>query len=82
MAQSPSKLNSLVLDDLGRVVLPDELVQEIGDLGYLAVAGSNGGNCNGTLNGGCSNGGCNYSSNSYSCSNGTCAGSTNDTRCA
>lgn len=87
MEQSSEKsgsivLHDLTLDELGRVTLPEDLFEEIGHIGFLAVAGSNGGSCNGTINGGCSNGGCSYSSNSYSCSNTTCVGSTNDLRCA
>jgi hypothetical protein len=82
MAQPPNALNSLVLDELGRVVLPDDVIQDLGDLGSMAVAGSNGLNCGNTTNGGCSNGGCSYSVNTISCSNTSCQGSTNDIRCA
>lgn len=79
-----SKIRSLVsavkLDELGRVILPDEVISEIEKHTECLIAGANL-RCGGTSNAACTNGSCNGSAN-MACSNMvTCGQATNVIAC-
>jgi hypothetical protein len=57
----------LALDDMGRAILPDEILDQLDDTPAVLSAGANQ-SCGGTTNGTCTNGGCGSSSNTY-CTN-------------
>lgn len=80
MASSSEALSALVLDELGRVVLPEGLIDTLQYSGKAVTAGANG-FCNNGQNTSCSNTRCDYSSNSINCSNFNCTGSMNPSRC-
>lgn len=70
-------LEGLGVDDLGRAVLPDDLLELVDRSEHvLSAGGSTNGPCGGSTNSSCSNGSCTSTSNG-SCSNVACGGSTN-----
>jgi hypothetical protein len=71
---------SLAIDGLGRVVIPDDLLDKIEACEHILSAGANS-LCPGSTNGGCSNGGCGNSSN-QECNNSIyCQGAQNHQYC-
>jgi hypothetical protein len=67
MSKSGIDVARLALDELGRTVLPDDLLDQIMACEHTLSAGANG-SCWGTSNAGCSNGACGDSTN-WSCTN-------------
>jgi hypothetical protein len=66
-------LRNIALDDAGRVVLSDDVLEQLNAAPLIVSAGGS--------NETCTNGSCGGSSNTISCSNTQCDGSTNKNYC-
>jgi hypothetical protein len=73
MAKPGIDVAALAIDELGRTVLPDELLDQIEACESLLSAGANL-SCPGGTNGGCSNGSCGNSTNGFCTNSSTCFG--------
>jgi hypothetical protein len=67
-------LNTLQIDNLGRIILTDDIINLIEDHDQLISSGGTNWRCNGTANGSCSNALCSESLNG-SCTNQSACGS-------
>ena len=75
-------LSGIALDDAGRAVLSDDILENVEEHCETASAGGLNGSCPDTSNGDCFNSYCRGSSNSTSCTNQTeCAGASNHRYC-
>jgi len=72
---------NIELDDSGRAILPEDILEKVEALVTVATAGGDNYSCENTGNGTCSNVGCIGSTNGTDCSNVECAGSTNFRGC-
>lgn len=70
----------LSLDELGRVVLSDEMLMQIQDCSEILSSGANW-SCNGTTNSSCTNNNCGNSTNGSCTNNWVCPGTTNSQQC-
>jgi hypothetical protein len=84
MSEASVPLDRLELDQLGRVILPDTLVDVLIEAKELSIAGANPSYCVGSSNGSCTNSGsCMGTTNYASCSNPVnCSSSNNPMHCA
>ena len=84
MREPSLPIDRLELDHLGRVVLPENLVDELTDASELSSAGANPTYCVGSGNITCTNGGsCMGTTNHANCTNRTnCSYSNNPVYCA
>lgn len=80
MARLTIDLNGLSLDEFGRVVLSDDLLDQIEDCTAILSAGANS-QCTGSANGSCTNISCGNSSNGWCTNTIHCSGSSNATSC-
>jgi prepilin-type processing-associated H-X9-DG protein len=74
-------LHDIKLDQLGRVILPDNLILQIEDHELTLSAGGDNWNCGGTANFRCFNNACNSSVNGSCTNNTSCSGSANMAYC-
>jgi hypothetical protein len=80
MSKVTLAISGIALDDLGRTILSDEILEHIENFVDTSSAGANL-SCTGTTNGSCTNGFCGGSANT-SCTNQTsCMGATNQLGC-
>jgi hypothetical protein len=68
MSRSNTELPAVNLDGLGRIVLPDELLEQVQLSEYELSAGANE-SCGGSTNGSCNNEACGGSTNLEFCTN-------------
>ena len=80
MGQQIIELESLALDELGRVVLPDDFVDTIQLDALIMTAGANP-ICGDSSNGACTNGTCGSSVNTWCTNSNSCFNTTNRTSC-
>ena len=80
MAREIIELESLALDELGRVVLPDGFIDTVVFDQNIMTAGANP-DCGYSTNGSCSNGTCGNSANTWCTNSFACQGSSNTTSC-
>ena len=82
MKNSAFELESFALDEFGRVVLSDDLIDKIECSQDITLAGANSYDCGLSSNTSCTNSGsCGYSSNSWCSNPSSCTGSTNSYWC-
>ena len=74
------ELSQLSLDEDGRVVLSDDVLEELEKFAQICIAGGSNGTCGGSTNSTCSNTFCSGSTNS-TCSNISCGRARNQSRC-
>lgn len=74
-------LLNLQLDETGRALLPDDLLERIEASASIVFAGGDNVSCGDTGNGSCSNVSCSGSTNGSGCSNESCDGATNYKYC-
>lgn len=67
MSLPPNFVEGLALDHLGRVILTDDILDQLDTTSEVLSAGANQ-SCSGSTNGTCSNGACGQSTNGF-CSN-------------
>lgn len=73
MTDHAINMGELNLDNLGRIILPDEILERINASPFVISAGG--------ANDSCSNGECANSTNSTACTNTSCTGSKNQLYC-
>jgi hypothetical protein len=71
---------SLTMDEFGRAVLPDEVLEQIDACEPIVSAGANQ-SCGGSTNGSCTNGACGGSSNQWCNNTFACYGASNANYC-
>ena len=76
MPEALIDIASLCLDEFGRVILSDDMLDAIAEGETYAGGGLNY-NCSGSSNGGCTNGVCDHTGNSWCTNSGSCFGGSN-----
>jgi hypothetical protein len=71
---------ALTIDELGRTILPDDMLDRIEAFDPILSAGANG-SCGGSTNASCSNGACGGSSNQWCSNTFACYGASNHNYC-
>jgi hypothetical protein len=81
MPKSEIDISAMTLDELGRVVLSDAMLERVEKHDQLLSAGGSNLQCGGSTNGSCTNSACSGSTNG-SCTNQiTCGASSNSSSC-